>query len=78
MLQPVLVDLLPEIVPHSKLDFCHFVFLGVEISPIQVAASSFISDCNGAWRVKISRTTLEEEANAASESQLTTAITVVN
>jgi hypothetical protein len=55
-------DLHPEIVPHSKLDFCHFVFLGAEISPIQVAASSFISDCNGAWRVKISKTTLQEKS----------------
>jgi hypothetical protein len=32
------------------LDFCCFVSLGAEISPIQVAASSFISDRIEAWK----------------------------
>jgi len=53
-------DISDEIVPRSKLDFCNFVSLGLEISPIQIAASSFISDCNIGWKVKIEKTTVQE------------------
>jgi hypothetical protein len=49
------------VVPHSKLDFCHFVSLGAEISPTQVAAPLFITYCNVAWKVKIEKTRLQKE-----------------
>jgi hypothetical protein len=50
----------PEHVPYVKLGFCHILSLGAEMSPIKLAAPLFITDCNGAWKGKIEKSTVQE------------------